>query len=161
MSVLNFFSIIAFALLFIAIYLGITIRLSMILFSLLSFPVYMGLYAIEYLSVKNPNSILRFNLPKTTSRRCFMDILASIITVCYLFFGFNVYLRSGSKTFMQNFLDGDFLSLPWTLIPYFILAIMYIVSYKTPEDTSEILDKIKNLSVPSILGKFSEKIIDK
>ncbi|MDP1759799.1 MAG: hypothetical protein Q8K77_08395 [Thermodesulfovibrionales bacterium] len=161
MTVLIFFSVIAFTLLFFAIYIGITIRLSMILFGLLSFPVYMGLYAIECFFAKDVNSILSFNLPKTNPRRYFMDILASIVTACYLIFGINVYFRGSTKTFMQNFLNGDFFPFPWNLLPYLVLTIMYVISYKTQRDTSEILDKIKSLSMPSILGKFSEKIIDK
>jgi hypothetical protein len=163
MKIVNFYSTVTFTLLFIVIYFGITKRLFMAVISFLALPVYFGIYAIEDIlaSKKEQDSILKFNLPQVNPKRYYTDIVASLITVCYLVFGLNVYFKGNNKTFVTDFLSGKFFPFPWSVLPISLFVVLYRISYGTARDTADIHDKFKNLSVSSIFDKLLTKFFGK
>lgn len=161
MDLANFFCTTVLILFFIAIYFGIAFKLMMLISSLLAFPVYLGFFAVEYFTYDkiSQKSSVRFNIPNNNPARFKMNLLATLVTISYGIIGLKIYLKATIKTFMLQFISGEFISLPWSVIPVLFIMGMYHISRNTERDDAVIIDKIENLSISDIWGKLFCKTV--
>jgi len=143
---------------------GLYVKVIFILLKLLSYPIYLALYSLEFF-IKVPNDLkkkhfFRLNLPSQNStKRLWMDSIASFIVV---FITFNIgiiysqiSLPKTEMHFIESLSQGNLIQMLFALIIPLCIFIIYIISYFTPVDLNDRSNKIQSLTIPSLLIKIT------
>jgi len=141
---------------------GLYVKAGSILMKLLSYPTYLALYSLELFMPKISDSekryFFRLNIPSESTKRFWMDIIASVVTLfTSLTVGMQLYFlftfpKTG-KYFFESFYKGTLIPIPLAITVIIAILIIYIISWFSDIDTKKAYDKIQFLTIPSLFTK--------
>ena len=141
---------------------GLYVKAGSILMKLLSYPTYLALYSLEFFIKKTYNlekrHFLRLNIPLESTKRFWMDIIASFVTIfTSIAVGMQLYILftfpETVKYFFESFYKGTLIPIPLAVTIIIAILIIYIISWFTDVDTKKAYDKIQYLTIPSLFTK--------
>ncbi|WP_063651348.1 hypothetical protein [Aliivibrio fischeri] len=144
-------------------FMGVAFKLGMIFSAIGAYPVYLALFAVEYVLLPSKKSsgkhLLKLNIPKKVMPRNFMNVAATFVTIFMIPNFIKLYeilngirnneisAANGFINYLMGFESNQLLS---NGLAIFLILIVYIISYFTTFDERSAVEKIETLSVPSL-----------
>lgn len=141
---------------------GLYVKAASVVIKLLSYPTYLALYSLEFFVAKKysleKRHFFRLNIPPESTKRFYMDIVASFVTVfTAMTVGIQLYILIAipetAKHFFQSIFNGTLIPIPLAITILIAIFIIYAISWFTEIDQKKTYDKIQSLTIPSLFTK--------
>lgn len=139
--------------------LGVAQKITSVLLAICAYPVYLSLYYFEAFSTKigiNGKQFFRLNIPKSNPRKYFMNFVASVVVLGLLPNAFTFYAavhlppEAQAKLIVSLMFGSSPFQIWHNGIAVMSVFVIYLISYWSEPDDRHPIEKIDQLSVPSL-----------